>query len=60
MNKNENCHVDETKAPNSVCIKSSRCFVGCSAEQERSVSRVLLVLLSAALPLVSPAYQTDT
>lgn len=40
---------DETEPPASVCIKPSRCFVGRSAEQEASVSRVLLVLLSAFL-----------
>lgn len=32
----------------------------CSAEQEASVSRLLLVLLSAGLPFTSNAYQTDT
>lgn len=40
---------DETEPPASLCIKPSRCFVGRSAEQEASVSRVLLVLLSAFL-----------
>lgn len=33
---------------------------GCSAEQEASVSRLLLVLLSAGLPFTSTACQTDT
>lgn len=35
-------------------------LLGCSAEQEASVSRLLLVLLSAGLPFTSSAYQTDT
>lgn len=35
-------------------------LLGRSAEQESSVSRLLLVLLSAGSPFTSTAYQTDT
>lgn len=37
------------EVPASICISSSLWLVECSAEQEASVSRVLLTLLSACL-----------
>lgn len=60
MNETGICLMDETKASTSICFKASPCFVECSAEQGGSVSRVLLMLLSASSPFFSPVYQTDT